>query len=170
MLRHGGLCALHKQAVVPTGEVTSQCTAELWENWLYERRTKKSMILPPEKGDCSPHRLAATRSYKQQEAVSPTYIPEATWRVTAIIILLIPVLHISKDCCSWALSFLGPVNLVHLAQTVLLNTRATLELLFISRLYRQGNNLFLGRGGIYHMTLAPKAFWRVWRPARVSSL
>ena len=28
---------------------------------------------PPEKGDSSPHGLAATTSYKQQEATSPTY-------------------------------------------------------------------------------------------------
>lgn len=57
---------------------------------------------------------------------------------------------------------------LHLAWTVLLNTRASLEVFLISK--RQRDNLFLERGGIYHMTLAPKEFWRVWSPVSVQPL
>lgn len=53
------------------------------------------------------HIIQATRSH-----ISHIHIPRDTQRVTAMIILLIPVLRISKDCCSWALLFLGPVNYI----------------------------------------------------------
>lgn len=127
----------------------------------YETATWKGRLLSL--WACCQNFIKATRSH-----ISHIHIPEDIWEWLQSLSFSY-LLSVSPRTSIPELSFLTPCEL-HLAWTVLLTIRASLEIFLISKFYRQRENLFLERRGIYHVTLAPKEFWRVWSPASVQPL